>query len=277
MNTTLRIKFERTGPVRYIGHLDMMRYFQKAVMRAGIDIRYSEGFNPHQIMSFAYPLGVSMETKGDYLDIDVLSYQDCRTVTDRLNTVMAEGIRVISTTALPEGAKNAMASVAAADYLVHIRYGEPDLSGQDDKNCGRSGEREPADGETKPSGQDGEASGGKEKPYVQEDKMSGGMEDCRGLTDDMLRRFLARGEIIVLKETGKKTSRTDIRPGILALELREDEMLFMKLRSGSEGNIKPSAVLETLSDMFGMKITSDRIVRLEIYAKGGDGTLIPLG
>lgn len=151
------------------------------------------------------------------------------------------------------------------------------MSGQDGKNCGRSGERESADGKTKPSGQDGEASGGKEKPYVQEDKMSGGMEDCRGLTDDMLRRFLARGEIIVLKETGKKTSRTDIRPGILALELREDEMLFMKLKSGSEGNIKPSAVLETLSDMFGMKITSDRIVRLEIYAKGGDGTLIPLG
>lgn len=254
LNTTLRIKFERTGPVRYIGHLDMMRYFQKAVMRAGIDIRYSEGFNPHQIMSFAYPLGVSMETRGDYLDIDVLSYQDCETVTDRLNAVMAEGIKVISTTALPEGAKNAMASVAAADYLVHIRYGETDLSGQD-----------------------GEASGGKEKPYVQEDKMSGGMEDCRGLTDDMLRQFLAREEIIVTKENGKKTSRTDIRPGILALELREDQMLFMKLKSGSEGNIKPSAVLETLSDMFDMKITSDRITRLEIYAKSEDDTLCPLG
>lgn len=224
MANTLRIKFERTGPVRYIGHLDMMRYFQKAVMRAGIDIRYSEGFNPHQIMSFAYPLGVSMETRGDYLDIDVLAYQDCETITDELNAVMADGIRVISTTALPEGAKNAMASVAAADYLVTL-------------------------------------------------------SDSAGtykLTEEMLRQFIERPEIIVIKETGKKTVDEDIRPGIYALELREENLLFMKLKSGSDGNIKPATVLKALSDMFSVNLTTDRLIRLEIYGKGRSDALIPL-
>lgn len=242
MSTTLRIKFERTGPVRYIGHLDMMRYFQKAVMRAGIDIRYSEGFNPHQIMSFAYPLGVSMETRGDYFDIDVLSYQDCETITNQLNAVMTDGIRVISTTALPEGAKNAMACVAAADYLVHLCY---------------------SDGQT--------------DPERQEEVTRDGITESNSLTEEMLQQFLSQKEIFLTKETGKKTSVEDIRPGIFELERREDQMLFMKLKSGSDGNIKPAAVLGALSDMFSLRLASDRIIRLEIYEKDEGGMLIPLG
>ena len=51
----LRIKFNKYGPVRFIGHLDVMRFFQKAIRRAGIDVAYSQGFSPHQIMSFAAP------------------------------------------------------------------------------------------------------------------------------------------------------------------------------------------------------------------------------
>ena len=53
----IRIKFSKYGTMKYIGHLDMMRFFQKAIRRAGIDVKYSEGFSPHQIMSFAAPLG----------------------------------------------------------------------------------------------------------------------------------------------------------------------------------------------------------------------------
>ena len=47
----IRIKFRKYGVMRFIGHLDIMRYFQKAMRRANIDIAYSEGFSPHQIMS----------------------------------------------------------------------------------------------------------------------------------------------------------------------------------------------------------------------------------
>ena len=59
----VRIKFAKKGTMKFIGHLDIMRYFQKAIRRAGIDIAYSEGFSPHQIMSFAAPLGVGLESK----------------------------------------------------------------------------------------------------------------------------------------------------------------------------------------------------------------------
>ena len=64
----VRIKFEKRGSLRFIGHLDLMRYFQKANRRADLPIAYSEGFSPHQIMSFAAPLSMGVESTAEYAD-----------------------------------------------------------------------------------------------------------------------------------------------------------------------------------------------------------------
>lgn len=127
----VRIKFIKHGPVKFIGHLDIMRYFQKAIRRAEIDIKYSEGFSPHQVMSFAAPLGVGLTSNGEYMDIEVNSMTDTKTMMDQLNAVMVEGISVTDCHVLDERAKNAMSLVAAADYTLTFREGkEPaDLEG----------------------------------------------------------------------------------------------------------------------------------------------------
>lgn len=119
----LRVKFRKYGPVRFIGHLDVMRYFQKAIRRAEIDVAYSTGFSPHQIMSFASPLSVGLESNGEYMDIEVHSITSCEDVKMRLNAVSAPGIEVTSVIELPDTAGNAMASVAAASYTVYFREG----------------------------------------------------------------------------------------------------------------------------------------------------------
>lgn len=125
----LRIKFRKYGPIRFIGHLDVMRFFQKAIRRAEIDIAYSSGFSPHQIMSFAAPLGVGLESNGEYMDIEVHSILSCEDVKNRLNRASAPGIEVTSVKILPQQAGNAMASVAAASYTVCFRDGrEPKLN-----------------------------------------------------------------------------------------------------------------------------------------------------
>ena len=82
--------------MKFIGHLDVMRYFQKAMRRADVDIRYSEGFSPHQIMSFASPLGVGLVSNGEYMDIEVLSTGTSEEMVNRLNDVMVDGIKVLS-------------------------------------------------------------------------------------------------------------------------------------------------------------------------------------
>ena len=56
-----RIKFRKYGAIRFIGHLDVMRYFQKVMRRADIPIAFTGGYSPHMIMSFASPLGIGLE------------------------------------------------------------------------------------------------------------------------------------------------------------------------------------------------------------------------
>ena len=55
-----RIKFRKYGSLRFIGHLDVMRFFQKVMRRADIPIAFSGGYSPHMIMSFANPLGIGL-------------------------------------------------------------------------------------------------------------------------------------------------------------------------------------------------------------------------
>ena len=112
----IRIKFSKDGSMRFIGHLDTMRYFQKAMRRADIDIAYSTGFSPHQIMSFAAPLGVGITSEGEYLDIEVHSTRSTADSLAALNDTMVEGFAVRDYRRLPDDAKTAMSIVSCADY-----------------------------------------------------------------------------------------------------------------------------------------------------------------
>lgn len=123
-NIRLRIKFTKHGNIRFIGHLDVMRFFQKTIRRAGIDVAYTGGYSPHQIMSFAAPLGVGLESNGEYMDIEVHSLTSCGDVMRRLNAASIPGIEITGVYQLPENAGNAMASVAAASYTVRFAEGK---------------------------------------------------------------------------------------------------------------------------------------------------------
>ena len=122
----VRVRFAKYGGVKFIGHLDVLRYFQKAVRRAGLKIAYSQGFHPHQIMSFASPLGVGITSEGEYMDMELTAEYTPQEIVDALNTAMVEGFTVLSARILPEpenGRKRetAMSLVTAADYLVTVK------------------------------------------------------------------------------------------------------------------------------------------------------------
>ena len=119
----VRVKFSKTGNMKFVGHLDVMRYFQKVNRRAGIDIAYSGGFSPHQIMSFASPLGLGLTSEGEYLDMELNSSGTSAMMMERMNAVMAEGFEVVGCFKLPDSAANAMSIVAAADYQLTLRPG----------------------------------------------------------------------------------------------------------------------------------------------------------
>lgn len=113
-----RIKFRKYGVMKFIGHLDIMRFFQKAMRRAGIPIAFTGGFSPHMIMSFANPLGVGVISDAEYFDIELTEDVDMHACVERLNSVMVEGMEIVNMVPISDDKKQTgMSIVAAADYL----------------------------------------------------------------------------------------------------------------------------------------------------------------
>lgn len=110
----MRIRFSKGGPLCFIGHLDFLRVFQQMIRRSGVPIAYSQGFNPHQILSFALPLPLGMASGNDYADIALTA--PCEDIVARLNAVAPTGL-VVHAAYLPEG-KPAAAAAAIADYTL---------------------------------------------------------------------------------------------------------------------------------------------------------------
>lgn len=119
----IRVRFSKHGAIRYIGHLDVMRYFQKVLRRSELDVAYTNGFSPHQVMTFAQPLGVGIESDGEYMDLRMNSIVSCEDVKQKINENSVPEIQALSVKILPEKSGNAMASVAAAEYEIYFKEG----------------------------------------------------------------------------------------------------------------------------------------------------------
>ncbi|MBE6949259.1 MAG: DUF2344 domain-containing protein [Ruminococcaceae bacterium] len=90
-----RILFEKTGMAKYISHLDLMRTMQRALIRAGFEIKHTQGFNPHPHMVFALPLPVGCESVCEIMDFELIGEKSDKEIVDGLNNSLPEGIRVL--------------------------------------------------------------------------------------------------------------------------------------------------------------------------------------
>lgn len=90
-----RIKYERSEDAKFISHLDLMRTMNRALRRAEAPLQYTQGFNPHSIMTVALPLSVGITSECEYIDITFKEDVDCKMFADKLNSVMPRGIRII--------------------------------------------------------------------------------------------------------------------------------------------------------------------------------------
>jgi radical SAM-linked protein len=120
----IRLKFIKQGQVKFVGHLDIMRLFQRAIKVAQIPIAYSQGFNPHSLVYFAMPLSVGVSSTGEYMDmvtaIDVVPEQ----IKGQLNKVLVEGIEMIDAFCIEEDTGSLMSLVSAASYEIGLPKNE---------------------------------------------------------------------------------------------------------------------------------------------------------
>ena len=90
----LRMRFRKEAQAAYISHLDLMRTFQRAFLRAGYVIKHSQGFHPHPLMSIVLPLPVGESSACELVDFETEGETDCAVLTEKLNRAMPYGIRV---------------------------------------------------------------------------------------------------------------------------------------------------------------------------------------
>ena len=264
----VRIKFTKVGALRYVGHLDFMRTFQKIIKRSGVLAVFTRGFSPHMIMSFASPLGVGLESLGEYVDFE-MAYRDPYELTkielqrmsqlniendelpdvppeaviiDMLNSECPDGVRILSVKRIEEAKGKAMALVSASDNVVFF-----------------------------------------ENDWLH----AAGIQNADTL-NDLILRFMDQETIMIHKTTKKTESDVDIRPQIFTLNLCEKTYLpdnvrmsienagysmpvFMKLKTGSSANLKPETVISALCTFADIEYDplALRILRLDLYGEDG--------
>ncbi len=91
----LRLRFAKKGKAVYISHLDLMRTMQRAFLRAGYPLKYSEGFNPHAQISILLPLSVGCSSSCELMDFQLTVDADMAEIPARLSAAMPEGIEAL--------------------------------------------------------------------------------------------------------------------------------------------------------------------------------------
>ena len=95
MSDKLRLRFSKTGRAVYISHLDLMQTMQRAFSRAGYALKYSEGFNPHPLISIALPLSVGAASLCELMDFRLREEVALSELPARLSAALPEGIEVL--------------------------------------------------------------------------------------------------------------------------------------------------------------------------------------
>ena len=121
----LRLRFEKTGRAVYISHLDLMATMQRAFARAGLELKYSEGFNPHPLISILLPLSVGTASRCELMDFRLREDAELSALPARLTAVLPEGIRVLE--AYESERKSALLKWLEIEGTLEYDHGVPEI------------------------------------------------------------------------------------------------------------------------------------------------------
>lgn len=254
----VRVKFSKLGMLKFIGHLDVMRYFQKVLSRSGLPVKYSQGFHPHQILSFASPLGVGLTSDGEYLDFETDVELSKEVVLDALSQAVTEGFSISEVTILEPRVLNvkkmsAMALVDSADYLIYL------------KSDAAASEKAAFEQATKAWMEQ------EEIIITKKTKTSEKEMDIKPYIYHYAFAFDAFLAGHALREEYKSAVRCNIQPN-------NTIVCYLHLSAGSAMNLKPETILEDILShgTISWKTEDFSLHRLEMYHADEKGNWIPL-
>ena len=112
-------KYTKTEELKFISHLDVLRLVQRAISRAELPAKYSEGFNPHMKLSFGYPLSLGIESVGEYFELELLERVPEKEIVEKLNKVLPPKVRVLAVEYY-EGKDSLMTMCKYSQYSITI-------------------------------------------------------------------------------------------------------------------------------------------------------------
>jgi radical SAM-linked protein len=180
VNRRLRVRFTKTGKVRFTSHRDVARIWERALRRAGLPVAYTEGFSPHPKLSFGLALSTGYESLAEYLDINLRDDAPggdvpCEQLPALLDPALPVGIDVQKAVVLAPGAASLQQAVTSCTWYIEL-----------------SGPR-PVGGVA----------------------VVAGVADLAALVD----RVLSQPEVVVTRERKGHPVTEDIRPGILTAQV----------------------------------------------------------
>ena len=199
----LRVTYSKSKEAIYLSHLDTLKVIQQALIRAGISVEYSKGFNPRPEITFAHPLSVGIESTGEIFDIVLTEELDPPYFIKELNKVLPSGITILSAEYVDLNEKALMSRVYAATYLITFIYPKEKLEGKNLKE----------------------------------------IENIKAKYQRDMEKYLSQRNILVLKKSKNRMERVDVKTQIINYEFTLDGKLEITVATGSRTNLKPEFVL----------------------------------
>lgn len=237
---TIRSRFYKKGDMVFISHLDLVRVFERAVRRANIPVAYTQGFNPRPIMAFATALGVGVASEGEYIDIQLSEKLDSNLFTEKLNSVLPEGLKIIKSLAISNKEQSLMSIISSSTYLVKLQtkdiLSKENIEGYIKKFLDYESIIELKEKKKKPHQKN-------RKPEFREIN---------------IRPLIKAVELFCIDN--------------------HEVILKMHLAAGSEANIKPEIVINKLKEITNLEIVEDktRVQRLDLFKEEDGEYITPL-
>jgi radical SAM-linked protein len=230
----VRIKYCKDGPIKYISHLNLAQVFTRALRRANIPVVISDGFNPRYRISFGPPLPLGIISISEYLDVRLKEEVKVEELTERLNLVLPQGLKILLAKTIPSSADSLIKVIDRASYVITLRIKEKLLDSAV-KN--------------------------------QEDEL----RKLKQEVEKNNKRFLNLDKITVEKQTKNGIKMVDIRPSIIDISVKKLKNsileLNLDLKIGQQGNLNPRYAVRAWISNFANNFDIIQIYRNGLYVK----------
>ena len=114
------IRFGKQPRLRFISHLDLQRFFQRALNRTGLPVAYTQGFNPHAVMSFGSALALGWTSEYEILDVKLSVPMGRKRTEEAMRQALPEDLPVMEVRMVDDRHPAPMAMVRASDYEIAL-------------------------------------------------------------------------------------------------------------------------------------------------------------